>query len=79
MPLTRSDRFPKGTTTMRFWLIRETEKARLYSKVPTGSTARDVADSDTLWIPKSVIEHTTKRGNEHEVKLPDWFIEKNDL
>lgn len=64
---------------MRFWLIRETEKARLYSKVPTDSTARLVADDDTLWVPKSIIEHTTKRGNEHEVKLPDWFLEKNDL
>ena len=64
---------------MTFWLIRETEKARLYSKVPTNKTARLVEESDMLWIPKSIVEHTTKRGNEHDVKLPDWFIEKNDL
>jgi len=62
---------------MRFWLIRETEKARLYSKLPPEKYHGD--KEDEIWIPKSIIEHTTKRGNEHELKLPDWFIEKNDL
>lgn len=63
---------------MRLWLIRETELARQYSKVPPlgrGATEND----DLIWIPKSIIEHTTKRGSEHEVKLPDWFIEKQNL
>lgn len=61
---------------MRFWLIRETELARLYSKIPLD---RNPEPSDQIWIPRSIIEHTTKRGNEHEVKLPDWFIEKEKL
>ena len=61
---------------MRFWLIRETELARLYSKVPP---ERHPEKDDQIWVPKSIIEHTTKRGIEHEVKLPDWFLEKNNL
>ena len=64
---------------LRFWLIRETELARLYSKVPLNTVGRLVEHTDTLWIPKSIVEHTTKRGSEHEVTLPDWFIEKNGL
>ena len=62
---------------MRLWLLRETEKARLYSKVPHEKYQGD--KEDELWIPKSVIEHTTKDGNQHDVKLPDWFLEKNGL
>jgi hypothetical protein len=61
---------------MRFWLIRETELARLYSKVPP---ERRGGKECELWIPKSIVEHTTKRGTEHELKLPDWFLEKNNL
>lgn len=60
-------------TTIRLWLIRQTDKARLYSKTPPNREPVEV------WVPLSVIEHTTKRGNEHEVKLPDWFIEKAGL
>lgn len=61
---------------MRLWFIRESESARLYSKTPTDDPSRD---PEKIWIPKSVIEHTTKRGNEHDVKLPDWFIEARGL
>lgn len=61
---------------MRLWLISETDLARRYSKLPP---ERHPEESDMLWIPKSIIEHTTKRGNEHDVKLPDWFIEKKGL
>lgn len=61
---------------VRFWLVRETEKARLYSKVPP---ERHPEQSDCIWIPRSIVEHTTKRGNEHEVDLPDWFVEKEGL
>ena len=62
-------------TIMRLWLIRETELARKYSTVPPVKST----DDSCVWVPKSIIEHTTKRGDEHEVKLPDWFIEKNGL
>lgn len=61
---------------MRLWLIRETEKARLYSTTDPTDPHREVNE---LWVPLSVIEHTTKRGNEHDVKLPDWFIEARGL
>lgn len=68
-------------TTMRLWLIKETELARQYCKfAPHPDLGFENADTtDKIWIPKSIVEHTTKRGIEHEVKLPDWFIEKNNL
>ena len=59
---------------VRLFLIRETELARLYSKTPPG---RDLSE---VWIPKSIVEHTSKNTNgEHIVTLPDWFLEKEDL
>ncbi len=61
---------------IRLWLIRETEKARQYSRIPP---ERHAEPSDLLWVPRSIVEHTTKCGSEHEVDLPDWFIEKNNL
>lgn len=66
---------------VRLWFIRETEKARLYCRfAPHPDLEFEGAeDSDKIWIPHSVIEHTTKRGAEHEVTLPDWFIEKEGL
>jgi hypothetical protein len=66
---------------MRLWLVRETEKARQYCKfAPHPDLGFDNADAnDKIWIPRSIIEHTTKRGIEHEVTLPDWFIEKEGL
>lgn len=60
---------------IRLWLIRQTDKARLYCR--HGKPTPD--DSDCVWVPLSIVEHTTKRGNEHEVTLPDWFIEKENL
>ena len=61
---------------MKLYFIRETDKARLYSTTDTSDPHREVNE---LWVPKSIIEHTTKRGNEHDVKLPDWFIEAKGL
>ncbi len=70
-----------STTTIRLWLIRETDKARLYCKFAPhpdlGFSNAD--DGDTVWVPRSIIEHTSKRSAEHHVKLPDWFIEKEKL
>lgn len=65
-----------STTTVRLWLVRETDKARLYSRVPP---ERHGDASDEIWVPLSIAEHTTKRGAEHMVTLPDWFITKEDL
>lgn len=70
-----------SATTIRLWFVRETELARLYSKfAPHPDLGFENADRyDMVWIPRSIIEHTSKRGDEHHVKLPDWFIEKNGL
>jgi len=59
---------------IRLWFIRETEKARLYSKTDPEAQGRVL---DEIWIPRSVVEHTSKRGNEHEVTIEDWWGVKN--
>jgi hypothetical protein len=65
------------TTVIRFWATgAETDKAVHYSKLPLDKWD---PKKDGIWIPKSIIEHRTKRGAEHEVKLPDWFVEKEGL
>lgn len=64
-----------SATTIRLWYVRETASAFLYDKLPPDRRS----EGDFVWIPKSIVEHRTKRGNEHEVKLPDWFIEKSGL
>ena len=61
---------------IRLWFVRETEKARLYTKTPPD---RHPEPTEFVWVPRSIVEHTTKRGTEHEVELPDWFIEKAGL
>lgn len=65
---------------IRLWLVRETPLARQYSKFdPTGRGGTEPDAGDLIWIPRSVAEHTSKRGDEHTVELPDWFIEKSGL
>lgn len=69
-----------SATRIRLWLVKQTDKARLYSKFnPVGRGATEPDNGDLIWVPLSIIEHVTKRGSEHEVTLPDWFIEKNGL
>lgn len=66
---------------IRLWYIRSTmengeERTRLYSKMPP---ERSPLADDMVWVLASIIEHCSKNGNEHMVKLPDWFIEKSNL
>lgn len=61
---------------VRLWFVRETPAARLYVTVPP---ERHPTDLDEVWVPKSVVEHTTKRGNAHEVTLPEWWAQKKGL
>jgi hypothetical protein len=70
-----------SATTIRLWFIRQTDKARLYCRfAPHPDLGFENADEwDKIWIPLSIIEHTSKRGNEHHIKVPDWFIEKSRL
>ena len=70
---------------VRLWFVRESEKARQYCKVPK-SRNPVAASPDFVWIPKSLIEHTTKRPSadgvewpEHEVTVEEWFGVKEDL
>lgn len=66
----------RHTTTLRLFLIRETDHARLYrlSPVDGGKTPK------TMWFPKSVCPKTTKFSDEeHQVEVEDWFLEKNEL
>jgi len=67
-----------SATSVRLWFVRETAAARLYSRVPLRPPlAPDVADQ--VWIPRSIVEHTSKDGDQHTVTLPDWFIRKESL
>lgn len=62
---------------IRLWFIRETEKARLYSKLPP---ERHPTAEDQLWIPRSVVGHTSKEPSGlHIVEVEDWFAEKENL
>lgn len=62
-----------NTTKIWLWFVRETEKARLYSTTQLERQGR------RIWVPKSIVEHTSKHDNAHELELPDWFVDKNDL
>lgn len=62
---------------IRLWFIRETEKARLYSRLPP---ERHPATEDRLWIPRSVVTHTSKEPSGlHIVDVEDWWAEKENL
>jgi len=62
---------------VRLWLIRETDKARLYSRLPP---ERHPTEDDQVWIPRSVVNHTSKEPSGlHEVTVEDWFAERENL
>ena len=62
---------------VRLWFIRETDKARLFSRLPP---ERKPGKQDEIWIPRSVIEHQLKFATgECHLKVTDWFAEKNNL
>ena len=73
---------------VRLWFVRETAAARRYCKLPKArNPGQDLMDNvNYVWVPRSVVEHTTKRPSEdgvewpeHDVELPDWFVEKERL
>lgn len=66
------------TRIVVLWFIRETEKARLFYKLPP---ERNPGKDDEVWLPKSQIEHTTRytTNNEHHVTIPDWLADKHNL
>jgi hypothetical protein len=62
---------------VQLWFIRETEAARLYSKLPPeGNPGQDAQ----VWIPRSQIEHSTKfPDGRHVITIPDWLGDKKSL
>lgn len=64
------------STTIRLWHVRDTELAHLYTKIPP---ERHPTAEDEVWIPKSIVEGRSKDGNEHQVRLPDWWVTKANL
>ena len=50
-------------------LVKETPDARLYQ----------LRDGSLRWIPRSIVEHTTKNpGGHHIVTIPDWKLQEWD-
>ena len=66
----------EGATVIRLWYVRESSAAVLYTTVPP---ERHPGELEEVWVPKSIIEHRTKRDREHLVTLPCWFIERKGL
>lgn len=66
-----------GTSQRTLWLVRETNLARLYLKKPPKDPKTDVFNE--VWVPRSIVEHTSKMGIQHIVTLPDWFLEERGL
>ena len=68
-----------STAKVLLWFVRETPLARLYFKLPASRAQTE----DGVWIPRSIIEHTSKLNsadlNEHILTLPEWFVEKYNL
>ncbi len=68
---------------LRLWLVKETEKARLYSRQ---SSQENSSPTDLLWLPRSVCKSTKKfpptsptAWPEHHVEVEEWFAEKEKL
>lgn len=68
-------------TTIRLWLIKETDKAYFFSKV----TQEKGSSNDGIWVPRSMCERITKGASEPgkwrfcEVEVQEWFAEKKGL
>jgi hypothetical protein len=62
--------------TVKLWLVAETKLARKFR------TDGPEADSETVWIPKSVIHHVSNQGGippACAVEVEEWWLEENDL
>jgi len=75
---------------MRLWFCKESPsgQARLYCRLPRSRNPGPQPppkNPNYVWIPRSVVEHTTKRAPigdewpEHDLRLPEWFILKEGL
>jgi hypothetical protein len=64
------------TRKVRLWFKHQSTAARRYCKLPP---ERNPSPEDDIWLPLSQIEHTSKRGNEHVVTIPEWLAEEKGL
>jgi len=75
------------TASILLWHVKDSEHAHRYCKLrDSRSPGADVPDNPNyLWVPKSIVEGRTKIPAQdeeraiHFVKLPDWFIERENL
>lgn len=66
-----------AAVTVQLWFVRETDAARLYTKIPP---SRNPGKRDEVWLAKSQIEGTVKfPDGRHEVKIPEWMAEKKGI
>lgn len=61
------------SSIVQLWYVSESKLAYQYSKTPPDR------EPDLIWIPKSIVEHRTKRGDVHQVELPEWFVIKEGI
>lgn len=68
-------------TVITLWLIRSTEKAFLFSRLPP---EKYTEKEDEIWIGRILVENIIKMPEQDgmrlcDVKLPEWLIEKENL
>lgn len=71
-----------STRIKTLWLVdeRPAGAAYLYCHVPPARReGREPNCDELVFVPKSIVEHRSKRGVEHDVKLPEWFLSKKKL
>jgi hypothetical protein len=67
-------------TSVKCWIVHETEKALLVSKTPP-----ERGTENTVWIPRSMIEHSTKHPPLSNgwrpaiIKMEEWVAEDKGL
>lgn len=66
-----------STTKVNLWYAKkDTVAARYYCR----HNRPNPEPADFIWVPLSIIEHTSKNvGGHHVLTLPNWFIEKEGL
>ena len=72
-----------NTRRVVLYQIGGSPQAYKFSTKQKGDNTRDL---HIVWVPKSIIEHITRRPAQElnqwdqcEVELPEWFLDKNNL
>ncbi len=62
------------TRKVKLWLVRETDKARLFCTATPGTT-----NAREIWIPRSITHSLSKDHETCVVEVEDWFLEREEL